>query len=612
MLYYAIRRCLLAAVIVLLALLVLFSLLQALPGDPISIALGPRATPEVQARYIEKMGLDEPLYVQFAMFAWNAAQGDFGADIFSGKSVAVTVLEQLRFTLVLAVCGLSWAALAGIPLGCLAATRPGSWMDRITGVLSVGTIAVPSFLVSIWSLLLFGLVLGWFPIIGAGEPDDRLDQLHHLVLPSFAVGLGWVGYLARMVRASMLEVMGENYIRAARALGLSRNRIVYGYALRIAVLPTITLIGMGFGSLLSGAVFAEIIFSRPGRRPAHLRHGHGAQLPGGAGGGAGDHRAVRVRGAGRRSRGRGAGPARPPVALMTTRTHEKAAAAERPDERPRGTVWREFARKPLGLVSLALVLLFIGSAVLAPLLAPYPPNKIDIPHRMEGPTLAHVAGTDQLGRDTFSRVLYGGRVALYVAGIGVSASLAIGLLLGMLAGYGPRWLDNLLLLVFDTIRSFPTIMLALAVVALTGPSLTLVLAIVIVTSIPGYGRVARTATLSIKSDGVHPRRAVPRRRARSRAPPPHHAERRRAAPDPRGDGGPGGGHGRGGAQLPRPRRAAADGELGHDPQGGLRRHPRHLLAGDRGGIPLVLTTLGFTFFAESLRDAIDPKLRLRR
>ena len=133
-----------------------------------------------------------------------------------------------------------------------------------SGIFSVGTIAVPSFLVSIWAILIFSIALGWFPVLGAGDEDDISDRLYHLVLPAFAVGLGWVGYLARMVRATMLEVMGENYIRSARAFGLSPKTVVFRYALKVAILPTITLIGVGFGGLLSGTVFAEIIFSRPG------------------------------------------------------------------------------------------------------------------------------------------------------------------------------------------------------------------------------------------------------------------------------------------------------------------------------------------------------------
>lgn len=262
--FYALKRIGLALLILACALVLLFSLLHLVPGDPVSIALGPRATPEAQARYIEKMHLNDPLPVQLAIFVGNALKGDLGVDIFSERSVSLIVLDQLRFTIVLAVAGLGWAALLGIPLGCISAVHQGSWLDRITGVLSVGTIAVPSFLVSIWALLLFAITLRWLPVIGAGEPGDPLDQLQHLILPAFAVGLGWVGYLARMVRASMLEVMGENYIRAARAFGLPQRTVVYRYALKVAILPTITLVGMGFGNLLSGAVFAEIIFARPG------------------------------------------------------------------------------------------------------------------------------------------------------------------------------------------------------------------------------------------------------------------------------------------------------------------------------------------------------------
>jgi peptide/nickel transport system permease protein len=117
--------------------------------------------------------------------------------------------------------------------------------------------------VSIWAILVFALQLGWLPAIGAGEPGDLGDQLSHLVLPAFAIGLGWVGYLARMVRASMLEVLSEPYIRSARAFGLPPRKVT-AYALQIAILPTITLVGMGFGGLISAAVFAEIIFARPG------------------------------------------------------------------------------------------------------------------------------------------------------------------------------------------------------------------------------------------------------------------------------------------------------------------------------------------------------------
>jgi len=261
---YTLKRLGLSVIIVACALMTLFLLLHMIPGDPASIALGPRATEEIQAAYAAKMHLDEPLIVQFGIFFSNVLQGDLGVDVFSDRPVSLTVSEMLPFTLILTFSALAWAALVGIPLGCLSALYPNTWLDRLTGIISVGTIAVPSFLVSVWAIIIFAITLRWLPVIGAGEEGDIVDQIRHLILPAFAVGLGWVGYLARLVRASMLEVMGENYIRSARAFGIPEWKVVYLYALKVAILPTITLVGIGFGNLLSSAVFAEIIFARPG------------------------------------------------------------------------------------------------------------------------------------------------------------------------------------------------------------------------------------------------------------------------------------------------------------------------------------------------------------
>ncbi|WP_159587772.1 ABC transporter permease [Chelativorans xinjiangense] len=264
MLFYAAKRIGLTAVIVTAIVFTLFCLIHLIPGDPAAVALGPYATPEMEARFIEKMQLDKPVHVRFLSFAWNALQGNLGEDIFSERPVSRIVAEALPYTIALAFASLGWAILIGIPLGCFSAAHPNSWIDRLTGVISIATITIPSFVVSIYSLLIFSVTLRWFPVIGAGEAGDLGDQLWHLVLPAFAVGLGWVGYLARMVRASMLEVLGETHIRSARAFGLPERVVVYRYALRVAILPTVTLLGMGFGSAFSGAVFAEIIFSRPG------------------------------------------------------------------------------------------------------------------------------------------------------------------------------------------------------------------------------------------------------------------------------------------------------------------------------------------------------------
>ncbi|MDP5215689.1 ABC transporter permease [Ruegeria sp. 2205SS24-7] len=264
MLNYAVKRLGLSIAIVSLAMFLLFCMIYLVPGDPASVALGPRATDAMKEALRVKMGLDQPIWVQFWNFFSGAWTGDLGEEVLSGRPVLDVVFEQLPYTLILIAGGITWSVALGIPLGCWAAINRGSFADRLVGILSVAVIAVPSFVVAIYALLIFAVTLQWLPAIGAGEPGDIGDQLVHLILPSLAVGLGWVGYIARMVRASMLEVLEASHIRTARAFGLPDRTITYRYALTIAILPTITLLGVGIGQMLSSAVFAEIVFARPG------------------------------------------------------------------------------------------------------------------------------------------------------------------------------------------------------------------------------------------------------------------------------------------------------------------------------------------------------------
>jgi len=264
MLIYLFKRMGLAAIIVVIAVSLLYGMIHAVPGDPLSIVLGPRATPEMRAELALRLGLDKPFIVQLGNFFFNVLRGDLGDDVFSERPVSEIFFTQLPFTASLIFMAIGWSAALGIPLGCYSAIRRGSTIDKLSGIFSVGTITIPSFVVALYSLLIFAVYLKWLPAIGAGRDGDLLDQLQHLILPSFAVGLGWVGYLARLVRASMLEILGENHIRTARAFGLPERTIVLHYALRLAILPTVALLGVGIGYMLSGAVFAEIVFARPG------------------------------------------------------------------------------------------------------------------------------------------------------------------------------------------------------------------------------------------------------------------------------------------------------------------------------------------------------------
>ena len=264
MLVYILKRLGLAAVITVLAVSLLFVIIHLIPGDPVSTMLGPKASPELRAALEARMGLDKSLPVQIGLFFLNMLKGDLGIDVFSNRAVTDIVLGQVPYTLTLILFSIFWSASLGIILGCYSAVNRNSIGDRLTGILSVSVIAMPAFVVALYSLLVFAVWLKWFPAIGAGEPGDWGDQLWHLILPSLAIGLSWVGYISRLVRASMLEILGEGHIRTARAFGLPERWITYRYALRLAILPTVTVIGVGMGFLLSAAVFTEIVFSRPG------------------------------------------------------------------------------------------------------------------------------------------------------------------------------------------------------------------------------------------------------------------------------------------------------------------------------------------------------------
>jgi peptide/nickel transport system permease protein len=264
MLRYITRRSLLALFILLLAVGLLFAMIHMMPGDPASVILGPKASPELKAELNQRMGLDQPLSVQLGRFYTDLAHGNLGIDVFTDRAVSEIVFEQLPYTLVLVLAAIGCATLLGIPLGCFSAIKRNSLLDRLTAVMSVAFIAIPSFVVALYLLLWLSVKWRWFPAMGAGASGDLVDQARHLVLPALALGLGWVGYIARLVRASMLEVMEENHIRTARAFGLPERTIIVSYALRIAMLPTVAILGLGIGTMLSGALFAEIVFSRPG------------------------------------------------------------------------------------------------------------------------------------------------------------------------------------------------------------------------------------------------------------------------------------------------------------------------------------------------------------
>lgn len=258
------KRLGMSIVVLLLSLLLLASMVHLIPGDPVKTILGPRASPALSERVRLEMGLDKPILVQVGEFIINGLQGDLGRDFATGQPVLRLIGFALPHTILLALSSLGLAVLIGVPLGVYSATHPNTWIDRLTGLLSVWCITLPSYVAGLLLLLIFGVALNWLPAIGTGQLSDPTDYLRHLILPATALAITWIGYLARLVRASLLEVLGANYIRTAFAYGLGERLIYYKYALKNAIVPTVAVLGVGMGNLLGGAIFTEVIFTRPG------------------------------------------------------------------------------------------------------------------------------------------------------------------------------------------------------------------------------------------------------------------------------------------------------------------------------------------------------------
>jgi peptide/nickel transport system permease protein len=263
MIVYTIKRVVLALLIIACAVSTMFVMIHAVPGDPANVMLGPRATPEIKEALRARLHLDQPLSTQLFYFFKGLISGNFGFDLRSNRPVLDIVLEQLPHTFILVSSALIVSTL-GIPVGCYAAMHRNGKFDRIVGAISVSIIAMPAIVVGLYMLLFFSVELRVFPVIGAGDSEDWLNYLWHLTLPVVTISIAWIGYISRLVRASMIEVLSQNHVRMARAFGLPEARVMSRYALRIAVLPSITMMGVSVAFILSSTVITEIIFARPG------------------------------------------------------------------------------------------------------------------------------------------------------------------------------------------------------------------------------------------------------------------------------------------------------------------------------------------------------------
>ncbi|MBB1093501.1 ABC transporter permease [Rhodopseudomonas pseudopalustris] len=265
MLGYLIRRILAAVPVMGVVALVVFLLLRLTPGDPAAILAGDNASPEQLARIRETLGLNEPLYTQFFSWVGKLLQGDLGVSLISQVPVLQMISQRIEPTLSIAISTIILSIIVAVPLGVIAAWKHGTWIDRFVMGLSVIGFSVPVFVIGYMLIQIFAIELRWFPVQGF-RPLARGfgPYFERLVLPTLTLSFIYIALIARMTRAAMLDVLGEDYVRTARAKGITETRVLLRHALRNAAVPVITVIGTGFALLISGVVVTESVFNLPG------------------------------------------------------------------------------------------------------------------------------------------------------------------------------------------------------------------------------------------------------------------------------------------------------------------------------------------------------------
>lgn len=264
---YLARRLLLLAPVLAGVSIIIFMVLHLSPGDPVEIMLGAQATQEDRLRLRADLGLDQPLHVQYVRWLGHVVQGDLGRSLWMKRPVLAEVLLRFKATLILTGTALLLSTTVGLALGVASATRPNSLLDRVSAMASLFGASMPSFWLGIVLMVVFALQLGWLPASGMYAPyggGDLPDLLAHLILPAITLAAASVTIIARLTRATMLETLGQDYIRTARAKGVVERAVVLRHGLGNALIPIVTVIGVQAGYLLGGAVLTETVFAWPG------------------------------------------------------------------------------------------------------------------------------------------------------------------------------------------------------------------------------------------------------------------------------------------------------------------------------------------------------------
>ncbi len=435
--------------------LVIYLVLVSIPGGPLAAY---RNNPRVRAQDLERLGkqlgLDQPVYVRYGLWLGKFIQGDWGYSYVTRQPVLVMIWERFVNTIYLMGVSLLLTLLLAIPIGVYSAVRQYSLFDHaMTGLAFMGY-SMPAFWLGLLLMLLFSVQWRWLPAGGMFTIGTELvgfsallDRLRYLVLPVMTLSIVSAGFYARYLRASLLDVMGQDYVRTARAKGLRERRVIVGHALKNAAIPFLTVVALHMPQLFTGAVVVETVFAWPGIGRLFWDSALRFDYP----------------------------------ALMGV----------------------------LAIVSLAMLLLLITSALLAPWIAPYDPNAIDLKKRYWSPSFSHLMGTDDLGRDLLSRVIHGGRISLSIGILSALVAVVFGTLLGALAGYYGRWLDAILMRFTDLMLTFPPLLLLILLASLVGTSFVTIVLVISTVSWMNVARLVRASFLSLKEqDFVEASRAL--------------------------------------------------------------------------------------------------------
>ena len=266
MISYVLKRVLMTIPVMVVVALFVFLLLRLSPGDPAAVIAGDYATAEDVAKIREKLGLSEPIVVQFWNWSLSLMQGDLGTSIFSNKPVTTLIAQRIEPTLLLALTTILFSIAVAVPLGTIAAFRAGRWIDRVVMLFSVGGFSIPVFVLGYMLIYTFALKLRWLPVQGYKSPfvEGLGPFFYHITLPTVTLSVIFIALIARMTRASVIEVLEEDYIRTARAKGQSEMNVLMRHALRNAAVPIVTVIGIGIALLIGGVVVTESVYNIPG------------------------------------------------------------------------------------------------------------------------------------------------------------------------------------------------------------------------------------------------------------------------------------------------------------------------------------------------------------